>query len=56
MIVRCWHFSDIPGPPYDVCSWGVERTCRASGETSVFDPMQTWPAASPSANYHRNVC
>ena len=28
--------TDMPGRPYDVCSWGVERTCRASGDTSGF--------------------
>jgi hypothetical protein len=43
-------------------SWekAIEKTILRGLDSSEFshrlDPMQTWPAGSPSANYHRNVC
>ncbi len=36
----CWHDTDMPAQPDDVRFAGVERTCRASGDTSVFDPKR----------------
>jgi hypothetical protein len=36
----CWHQTDVPGQADDVCSLRVKRTCRASPDTSVFDPQQ----------------
>src|SRR5450755_3130576 len=31
--------TDMPGQADDVCCWGLKRTCRASPDTSIFDPI-----------------